>query len=98
MGFKPTKYDPDVYMRLAEDGHSYDYIGCHTDDLTIVAADAQQVLNQLLGHYVKGCDEFQLSFPWCPSLDDAESDFHGVLLWMTQRVMQSCAHKNSISV
>ena len=55
MGFKPTKYDPDVYMRLAEDGHSYDYIGCHTDDLTIVAADAQQVLNQLLGHYVKGC-------------------------------------------
>ena len=39
MRFMPTRYDPDVYMRLAEDEKSYDYLGCHTDEITIVAKD-----------------------------------------------------------
>ena len=38
-------------MRLAKDKKSYDYLGCHTDNITIVAKDPQSILTELLGHY-----------------------------------------------
>ena len=30
---------------------SYDYLGCHTDDITIVAKDTQSILEELLANY-----------------------------------------------
>ena len=37
MGFKPTRFDPDVWIREREGG--YDYIGTHTDEVLVVAVD-----------------------------------------------------------
>ena len=51
MGFRPTRYDPDVYIRRSKSHNGYDYLGCHTDDVTIVAKDAQSVLDQLKKSY-----------------------------------------------
>ena len=45
-GFRPTRYDPDVYIRRSKSRYVYDYLGCHTDNVTIVAKDAQSVLDQ----------------------------------------------------
>ena len=36
MRFEQTRYDPNVYMRLAKDGQSCNYIRCHTNDITIM--------------------------------------------------------------
>ena len=51
MGFKPTRYDPNVYMRSNKDSSSYDYLGCHTNDITVMAKDAQAVIDQLMRSY-----------------------------------------------
>jgi len=40
LGFFPTRYDRDVWMRLREDNEGYDYICTHVDDFKIVARDA----------------------------------------------------------
>lgn len=39
MGFKPTRYDRDVWMRLREDGKGYCYICTHVDDFKVVSND-----------------------------------------------------------
>ena len=39
MGFAPTRYDRDVWMRLRDTKDGYDYICTHVDDFKIVAKD-----------------------------------------------------------
>ena len=51
MGFKPTRFDPDVYIRDIKEGTGWDYLGVHTDDVTAVAVDARGVMDELMGHY-----------------------------------------------
>ncbi len=55
MGFTQTRYDNNVWMRVQRDKNGmlvgYDYIGCHTDDLMIVAEDIQSIMDQLTTVY-----------------------------------------------
>lgn len=50
MGFSPTRYDNDVWIKERK-GEGYDYIGTHTDDLLICAKDADPYIEQLTKHY-----------------------------------------------
>jgi hypothetical protein len=53
MGFKPTRFDPDVWLRLRDDKACYyDYIGTHTDGLMIVAQDASHHMSTVRDKYI----------------------------------------------
>ena len=45
MGFKPTHFDPYVWIRGRRG--SYDYIGTHTDDVLVVAVNPTSIFNKL---------------------------------------------------
>ena len=45
MSFKPTRFDPDVWIRGREGG--YDYIGTHTEDVLVVAKHPTRVFEKL---------------------------------------------------
>ena len=51
MKFKPSKADPDVWMRLEPGGTCYEYIAVYVDDLTIAAKDSQAFCNELKKKY-----------------------------------------------
>ena len=41
MDFKPTKVDPDIWMKLSKDGTHYEYIAAYVNDLAICMHDPQ---------------------------------------------------------
>ena len=45
MGFRPTRFDPYVWIRGCEVG--YDYIGTHTDDVLVLAVNPTSIFNKL---------------------------------------------------
>lgn len=47
LGFVPTRYDRDVWMRLRETNDGYDYICTHVDDFKIVAKDPDKWLTKI---------------------------------------------------
>jgi hypothetical protein len=47
MGFNPSRYDPDVWMRKCDDNKGYDYISTHVDDFLITAKDPDVYMNYL---------------------------------------------------
>ena len=49
IGFRPTRYDPDVWIRAQEDHH--EYIGTHTDDLMVVSKNPQGIMDTLSKTY-----------------------------------------------
>ena len=49
MGFKPTRFDPDVWIRGREGG--YNYIGTHTDDVLVVALNPTSIFEKLKETY-----------------------------------------------
>ena len=51
LGFKPARYDQDVFMHQNKAGSGYDYVGCSTDNLLIAAMNAQEILNSLMKIY-----------------------------------------------
>ena len=51
MGFVPTRYDPDVWYKLREDGSGYDYISTYVDDFMITAKDAWSYMAHLQSIY-----------------------------------------------
>ena len=52
--FKPSKADPDVWMRPEPGGTCYEYIAVYVDDLAIAAKDPQAFCNELKKrHYLK---------------------------------------------
>jgi hypothetical protein len=50
LGFKPTRFDPDVWIR-PNGAQYYDYIGTHTDDLLCVSHRADEIMNDIRGIY-----------------------------------------------
>ena len=51
MKFKPSKADPDVWMRPESGGTCYEYIAVYVDDLAIAAKDSQAFCNELKKKY-----------------------------------------------
>ena len=49
--FKPSKADPDVWMRPEPGGICYEYIAVYVDDLAITAKDPQAFYNELKKRY-----------------------------------------------
>ena len=49
--FKPSKADPDVWMRPEPGGTRYEYIAVYVDDLAIAAKDPQAFCNELKKKY-----------------------------------------------
>ena len=49
--FKPSKADPDVWMRPEPGGTCYEYIAVYVDDLAIAAKDPQTFCNKLKKRY-----------------------------------------------
>ena len=49
--FKPSKADPDVWMRPEPGGTCYEYIAVYVDDLSIAAKDPQAFCNELKKKY-----------------------------------------------
>ena len=49
--FKPSKADPDVWMRPEPEGTCYEYIAVYVDDLAIAAKDPQAFCNELKKRY-----------------------------------------------
>ena len=49
MGFKPTSFDPDVWIRGREVG--YDYFGTHTVDVLVVAIEPNYIFEKLKETY-----------------------------------------------
>ena len=66
LGFHPTRYDRDVWMRLRDTKDAYDYICTHVDDFKIVAHDANMWMDRIASaflvkshgprDYYLGCD------------------------------------------
>ena len=51
LDFKPSKADPDVWMRPEPGGTCYEYIAVYVDDLAIAAKDPQAFCNELKKRY-----------------------------------------------
>ena len=51
MRFKPSKADPDVWMRPEPGGTCYEYIAVYVDDLAIAPKDSQTFCNELKKKY-----------------------------------------------
>ena len=51
--FKPSKADPDVWMRPEPGGTCYEYIAVYVDDLAIAAKDPQAFCNELKEKHLK---------------------------------------------
>ena len=49
MGFKPTFFDPDVWIRRCKGG--YDYIRTHANDVLVVAVNPTSILKKLKETY-----------------------------------------------
>jgi hypothetical protein len=47
LGFFPTRYDRDVWMRLREEADGYDYICTHVDDFKVVARNPQRWVDEI---------------------------------------------------
>ncbi|MGH7955002.1 MAG: reverse transcriptase domain-containing protein, partial [Gloeomargaritales cyanobacterium] len=51
LGFKSTRFNPDVWYRDRGDGTGYDYICTHVDDLLVFAKDPKQYIDVLSEKY-----------------------------------------------
>ena len=47
LGFLPTRYNEDIWIRQRETKDGYDYICTHVDDFMIIARNSQQWLDPL---------------------------------------------------
>ena len=51
MGFKPSKADPDIWMKSSKDGSHYEYIAVYVDDLAICMTDPKSFCDTLKEKY-----------------------------------------------
>jgi len=49
--FTPSRYDPDVWYMLRDDGEGYDYSATYVDDFLITAKDAWSYMRHLQSVY-----------------------------------------------
>ena len=47
MGFKPSRVDPDTWMKYSKDGSHYEYIAVYVDDLAICMKDPKSLCDTL---------------------------------------------------
>ena len=52
LGFKPTHFDRDVWMRLRDDESGYDYICTHVDYFKVVAKDPTTWIERIAGAFL----------------------------------------------
>jgi hypothetical protein len=52
MGFVPTRFDNDVWIRKSEDGTHYEYVCTHVDDFMIVSKRPEAIMENLKTFYV----------------------------------------------
>jgi hypothetical protein len=52
MGFNPTRFDNDVWIKIRNDGSGYDYISTYVDDFLITAKDPWFYMKQLQEIYL----------------------------------------------
>ena len=46
-GFEPSRADPDLWTKLADDGTHYEYVATHVDDLIIASMDPMKYISKL---------------------------------------------------
>mmetsp|Transcript_6502 Transcript_6502/g.18301 ORF Transcript_6502/g.18301 Transcript_6502/m.18301 type:complete len:636 (-) Transcript_6502:85-1992(-) len=51
MEFKPSRFDPDVWIRKQKEVDLYEYIGTHTDDLLVVSMKPDEIMSELQREY-----------------------------------------------
>ena len=51
LGFKPTREDPDLWIRLNDKKTKYEYISTYVDDLIVVEADLMRYLKEIKKEY-----------------------------------------------
>ena len=51
LGFQPTRYDRDVWLRKYKDGKTYEYICIHVDDFCITSKDPESVMESIKAIY-----------------------------------------------
>ena len=49
MSFKPTRFEPDVWIRGRKGG--YEYIGMHTDDVLVIFTNYTSIFNTFKENY-----------------------------------------------
>ena len=55
LGFRPTRYDNDVWIKDGDDGKTYDYLCTHVDDFMIVSKKPEVIMKALEDTYnIKG--------------------------------------------
>ena len=74
LGFRPSRYDRDVWIRYNKRHDLYDYVGTHTDDLLVCSKDAKSIFDALQEIYdIKkvgpptfhlGCDYKKIDGRW----------------------------------
>ena len=52
LGFKPTRFYRDVWMRLRDNESRYDYIYTHVDDFKVVAKDPMTWIKRIAGAFL----------------------------------------------
>ena len=80
MGFKPSKADQDIWMRLSKDESAYEYIALYVDDLAIAMKNKERYKFELKGDgpmvFHLGCsynqvpDDTQVADPMSKSLNE----------------------------
>jgi len=51
LGFTPSRYDPNIWYKLRDNGEGYDYIATYVDDFLITAKDAWSCMRHLQSVY-----------------------------------------------
>ena len=54
MGFKPSKADPDIWMKSSKDDNHYEYIAVYVDDLAICMKCPQAFCDTILDGDIPG--------------------------------------------
>jgi hypothetical protein len=52
MGFQPSRFDRDVWMRLRDDNNGFDYICTHVDDSKVVGKDPMVWIDRITGAFL----------------------------------------------
>ena len=71
MDFKPSKADPDIWMKLSKDGTHYEYIAVYEDDLAICMQDTQVFCDSLKEKYklkLKGVGPISYHLGYTPDM------------------------------
>ena len=70
MGFKPSRADPDTWMKYCKDGSHYEYIAVYIDDLAIYMEDPKSFCDKL--REVAPVRELDLAMCVSPSLNGSK--------------------------